>query len=643
MAVFDSVLIANRGEIAMRIIGTLRRMGIRSIAVYSDADANAPHVRNADAAVHIGPTTARESYLNPERILDAALFSGAQAIHPGYGFLSEDPRLAGACGEAGVTFIGPPAEVIARMGDKIAAKQAAIAAGVPVVPGRHDVGMDDAAVAQAVLEVGFPALLKPAAGGGGKGMRVIDEAEQIEQAIVSARREARASFGDDALLVEHFVTRPRHIEVQVLADAHGHVVHLGERECTLQRRHQKVIEEAPSAFLDDGARTELCASAVRLAEAVGYVNAGTVEYVVPGDSPGDFAFLEMNTRLQVEHPVTEMVTGLDLVEWQLRVAAGEVLSFGQDDVTIDGHAVEGRVYAEDPSQDFMPTGGRVRRWQPALGVRTDAGIETGLEISSAYDPMLAKVIAHAPTRQQALADLSEGLSRTVLLGVASNIDYLRWLTNEDSVISGAMDTGTLQRLAYPAPSVDADIVALTASALLPIASDSTWHAGDSWRLGSPAPLRWQIDGRDVRVYVEGHGLRLDVDDMTRRRPVDLPSDFSADLDDGTAWIHAPEFGHREVDVRRPLDRTLRGRLDAGAAAGHWLARSPMPGTVIDLPVQVGDMVAEGSPVVVIEAMKMEHALRAPWRARVAGVHAVLGNTVARHDALVALEPLTEED
>lgn len=639
---FDTVLIANRGEIAMRIITTLRRMGIRSVAVYSDADVDAPHVRSADAAVHIGPTPARQSYLDPARIVDAAIATGAQAVHPGYGFLSEDPRLARACEEAGIVFIGPPADVIARMGDKIAAKDAAIAADVPVVPGRHDVGMDDAAVAAAVREVGFPALLKPTAGGGGKGMRVIERAEQIEESIAGARREALASFGDDTLLVERFVTSPRHIEVQVLADAHGHVVHLGERECTLQRRHQKVIEEAPSAFLDDDVRAELCASAVRLAESVGYVNAGTVEYVVPGDAPGDFAFLEMNTRLQVEHPVTEMVTGLDLVEWQIRIAAGEPLTFDQGGVQVTGHAVEARVYAEDPAQEFVPTGGVVRLWQPAAGVRTDSGIATGQVIGSAYDPMLAKVIAHAATRGEALGRLREALSQTVLLGVSSNIDYLAWLAGQPEVIAGEMDTGTLARLTYAEPKTSTDLVVLAAVALLPDAQDTTWRAGDSWRLGGPAPLRWTVDQQDVTVVLDEPRVRVTVAEGTHERPRALPPAVVVEVIEDVLWLHAPEFGHRQVSVRRPVDRHLKGRTADADAEGHWQALSPMPGTVIDIPVAVGDLVDEGAAVAVVEAMKMEHSLRAPWSGRVIEVNAHPGSTVARHDTLVILEPAQQE-
>ena len=435
---FDRVLVANRGEIAVRILRTLRRLGISAVSVYSDADAGAQHVLLADTAVRLGPAPARESYLDIDRVIAAAIASGAQAVHPGYGFLSENPAFARACAEAGLVFVGPGPEIIEAMGDKIAAKEAAIAAGVPVVPGRHDPGMDDAAVAAAVEEIGRPALLKPAAGGGGKGMRIVRGGEDVEVAIASARRESLAAFGDDRLLVERFVDAPRHIEVQVLGDAQGHVIHLGERECTLQRRHQKVIEEAPSALLDDVTRQQLCDSAVRLARSVGYVNAGTVEYVVPAARPGDFAFLEMNTRLQVEHPVTEEVTGLDLVEHQLRIAAGESLSLRQEDIVVRGHAMEARVYAEDPLRGYLPTGGEISLWREPADVRVDAGVATGDCVTSYYDPMLAKVIAHAATREEALARLQQALRETICLGVTTNIDDLADLLDDDRVRSADM-------------------------------------------------------------------------------------------------------------------------------------------------------------------------------------------------------------
>ncbi|MGA0944792.1 MAG: acetyl-CoA carboxylase biotin carboxylase subunit, partial [Candidatus Nanopelagicales bacterium] len=397
---FDRILIANRGEIAVRIMRTLRRMSIESIAVYSDADADALHVAVADEALRIGPAPARQSYLDIDRVIEAALASQAQAVHPGYGFLSENADFARACEAAGLVFIGPRPDVIAAMGDKIAAKQIAIAAGVPVVPGRHDAQMDDAALIAAIADIGFPALLKPAAGGGGKGMRVVREDTDVAAMIASARRESSAAFGDDRLLVERYVDRPRHVEVQVLGDATGRVIHLGDRDCTLQRRHQKVIEEAPSMLTPD-ITAMLCEAAVRLAASVGYTNAGTVEFVVPADAPADFAFLEMNTRLQVEHPVTEAVTGIDLVEQQVRIAAGEALSLTQDDIVLAGHAVEARVYAEDPARGYLPTGGEIMLWGVPDDVRVDSGVCTGSVVSGDYDPMIAKLCTWAPDRHGA--------------------------------------------------------------------------------------------------------------------------------------------------------------------------------------------------------------------------------------------------
>ncbi len=401
-APFDSVLVANRGEIAVRVIRTVQAMGMRAVAVYTDADREAPHVALADVAVPLGG--ARE-YLSVERIVDACVTAGAQALHPGYGFLSENPALARACATAGVVFVGPPPEAVEAMGDKIRAKQLVASQGVRVVPGSDGAGLTDGELHDAAMAVGLPVLLKPSAGGGGKGMRLVSDAADLAEAIASARREATRSFGDDTLLVERYVAAPRHIEIQVLADQLGHVVHLGERECSLQRRHQKIIEEAPSPLLTPALRAEMGAQAIAAARACGYTNAGTVELIVNGERPDEFFFMEMNTRLQVEHPVTEAVTGLDLVELQLRIAAGEPLPFGQDQVRLDGHAIEARVYAEDPAHDFLPTGGRIVVLRQPTTVRVDSGIAQGLTVGSDYDPMLAKVIAHGVDRADAIARL----------------------------------------------------------------------------------------------------------------------------------------------------------------------------------------------------------------------------------------------
>lgn len=400
----DTVLVANRGEIAVRVIRTLRELGIRSVAVYSDADANARHVREADTAVNIGPAAARESYLVIDKVIDAAKSTGAQGIHPGYGFLSENSAFSAACAAAGIAFLGPSERAIEVMGDKITAKNAVAAFDVPVVPGIARPNLTDEELIAAAEDIGYPVLVKPSAGGGGKGMRLVEDPANLAEALRSARREAASSFGDDTLFLERFVLRPRHIEVQVLADQHGNVVHLGERECSLQRRHQKVIEEAPSPLLDQVTRDRIGAAACNTARSVDYTGAGTVEFIVSADKPDEFFFMEMNTRLQVEHPVTEMVTGLDLVEWQVRVAAGEKLAFSQSDITLTGHAIEARVYAEDPGRGFLPTGGRVVDLvEPSgSGVRVDSGLLAGTVVGSDYDPMLSKVIAHAPDRAGAL-------------------------------------------------------------------------------------------------------------------------------------------------------------------------------------------------------------------------------------------------
>ncbi|MCE9517125.1 MAG: ATP-grasp domain-containing protein, partial [Mycobacterium sp.] len=414
---FSTVLVANRGEIAVRVIRTLRAMGIRSVAVYSDADADARHVAEADVAVRIGPPPARQSYLDIDAVVAAAVRTGAQAVHPGYGFLSENARFAAALEAAGVVFIGPRAVAIETMGDKIAAKSAVSAFGVPVVPGIAEPGLCDADLIVAAAGIGYPVLVKPSAGGGGKGMRRVEDPADLPAALAGARREAAAAFGDDTLFVERFVLRPRHIEVQVLADAHGTVVHLGERECSLQRRHQKVIEEAPSPLLDDATRARIGAAACNTARSVDYLGAGTVEFIVSADRPDEFFFMEMNTRLQVEHPVTEMTTGIDLVEWQVRIAAGQPLTHRQDDIRLRGHAIEARVYAEDPGAGFLPTGGPVLAVTEPSGphVRIDSGLSAGMTVGSDYDPMLAKVIAHGPDRGEALRRLDDALARTAVL------------------------------------------------------------------------------------------------------------------------------------------------------------------------------------------------------------------------------------
>ncbi|WP_438803269.1 biotin carboxylase N-terminal domain-containing protein [Frankia gtarii] len=498
---FSAVLVANRGEIAVRIIRTLRDLGIRSIAVYSDADAGARHVREADVAVRLGPTPARESYLDIDAVLEAAQVAGAQAIHPGYGFLAENAAFVRACEAAGLFFIGPPAAAVEVMGDKIVARRTVAEVGVAVVPGRSSPAMTDAAITEAAGQLGYPVLVKPSAGGGGKGMRVVRAPGEMAAALVSARREASAAFDDDALFVERLIARPRHVEVQVLADAHGTVLHLGERECSLQRRHQKIIEEAPSPLLDARTRERLGAAAVAVAGAVGYVGAGTVEFILSADAPDEFYFMEMNTRLQVEHAVTELVTGVDLVAEQIRIAAGEPLRFGQADVRLAGHAVEARVYAEDPARGFLPTGGHILAFREPAGpaIRVDAGIAAGDTVGTAYDPMLAKIVAWGPDRPAAIARLDAALAATVLLGVTTNIGFLRALLGHPDVVAGRLDTDLVERdlAALTADELPAEAILGYALARLlalqplgPLVDP--WDIPSGWRPGEPAWLSWDV-------------------------------------------------------------------------------------------------------------------------------------------------------
>ncbi|HSU70719.1 MAG TPA: acetyl-CoA carboxylase biotin carboxylase subunit, partial [Micrococcaceae bacterium] len=510
-ATFKTVLVANRGEIACRVIGTLRTMGIRSVAVYSDADADARHVRMADASVRIGPAAASESYLDIPAIVAAAKSSGAQAVHPGYGFLSENQAFAQALEDAGITFIGPGVHALNMMGDKIRSKNHVAAYGVPVVPGIAEPGLTDSDLLEAADGVGYPLLIKPSAGGGGKGMHVVERREDLAQTLVTARRVAASAFGDDTLFLEHLVATPRHIEVQVLADNHGHVIHLGERECSLQRRHQKVIEEAPSSLLDAATRARIGEAACNAARSVGYSGAGTVEFLVSDKAPDEFFFMEMNTRLQVEHPVTEMVTGLDLVQWQVRIAAGEPLTVEQEDVLLSGHAVEARVYAENPERGFLPTAGRVLALaEPAgEGVRVDSSLLPGLEIASHYDPMLAKVIAWGADRTQALARLDRALADTTVLGLGTNIEYLRLLLADDDVQAGRLDTTMIERKMPSLTFRHADDALLAAAALHLHAQrlgasgagapgtaaaqmSGPWRSANGWRLGQRRPVGYDF-------------------------------------------------------------------------------------------------------------------------------------------------------
>jgi 3-methylcrotonyl-CoA carboxylase alpha subunit/acetyl-CoA/propionyl-CoA carboxylase biotin carboxyl carrier protein len=638
---FDSVLVANRGEIAIRVLRAARALGLRTVAVYSDADRAAPHVREADAALRIGPAPATESYLSIEAVLDAAARAGAQAVHPGYGFLSENAGFARACAGAGIVFVGPPADVIERMGRKDEARRLAVAAGVPVVPAVED-APDDELAARAVGEVGLPVMVKAAAGGGGKGMRIVRSADELPAAIAAARREARAAFGDGTLLVERLVEGARHVEVQVLADAHGAVVHLLERDCSTQRRHQKVLEEAPAPTISDALRDTLTGSAVRLAREVGYVNAGTVEFMVSG--PGGEPFLlEMNTRLQVEHPVTEMVCGLDLVALQLRIAAGEPLPFAQDDVRATGHAIEARVYAEDPAAGFLPQAGRATfvRWSPRA--RVDAALEPGQEVGTWYDPMLGKVVAHGATREAARRALVAALDDSAIFGVTTNLGFVRDLAASDAFRDAAIDTGWLDRhpeVAAEAPGTDLPLCAAAwaQAAAPPDALSDPFAARDGWRLGGPAaPVEVELDAGGER-----HVLRVDraagvVEDGERRFAVRAagPADGGAPLRleiDGALHeffveraAHTLTVGHRgRAHVFRRPEQFLH---DATAATADGAVTAPMPGTILAVHGEVGRPVRAGETLVVLEAMKMEIALQAPFDGEIAELDAAEGAQV----------------
>lgn len=645
---FSTVLVANRGEIAVRVIRSLRTMGIRSVAVYSDADAGARHVSEADIAVRIGPAPARQSYLDIDAIVSAAQRTGAQAVHPGYGFLAENADFAAALQTAGIVFIGPPVTAIKTMGDKIAAKAAVSEFDVPVVPGISRPGLTDDDLIAGAPGVGFPVLVKPSAGGGGKGMRVVHDAAELPAALTSARREAASAFGDDTLFLERFVLRPRHIEVQVLADGHGNIIHLGERECSLQRRHQKVIEEAPSPLLDAATRARIGEAACNTARSVDYTGAGTVEFIVSADAPDEFFFMEMNTRLQVEHPVTELVTGVDLVEQQVRIAAGAELGIAQADIVLTGHAIEARVYSEDPGNGFLPTGGTVLDVvespsgglgaPPARGgersdrgfctARTDSGIYAGTVVGSDYDPMLAKVIAHGPDRETALRGLDRALTETAVLGVTTNIDFLRFLLADEDVAAGRLDTGLLDRRTpdYVAPQpTDHELIAAAAYRWLnnwAAADGDPWSVPSGWRTGTPAPtiLRLGAGERVDHVRLTGtldaataeveHGATYRISASRRGRELsltidDIGAEYVVAADAGYIWLAGPQ---RTIAVHEVREAPVRPDDEH---AGDAELLSPMPGSVVATGVTDGADVSSGTVVVTVEAMKMEHALSAP--------------------------------
>jgi 3-methylcrotonyl-CoA carboxylase alpha subunit len=653
---FSTVLVANRGEIAVRVFRALARMGIRSVAVFTAGDV--AHVPDADEAVRVG------SYLSIEDIVAVARETGAEAVHPGYGFLAENAAFARACAEAGIVFIGPPPEAIEAMGDKIRAKQTVSAAGVPVVPGRNELGMSDADLVAAAEEVGYPVLVKPSAGGGGKGMRRVADPADLPAALESARREARGAFGDDTLLVERFVANPRHIEIQVLADAHGNVIHLGERECSLQRRHQKIIEEAPSPLLDAESRERMGASAADAARAVGYTGAGTVEFIVSTDRPDEFFFMEMNTRLQVEHPVTELVTGIDLVEQQLRVAAGSPLDV---DVALHGHAVEARVYAEDPARGFLPTGGRVLAVAEPAGehVRVDSALRAGIEVGSSYDPMLAKVIAWGPDRESALRRLDAALAGTVVLGVGTNVAFLRALLSDVDVRAGRLDTGLVERKLGGLVSAEVPDVVFAAAALdeladLRPAGDvvDPWDLANGWRLGGPVavPFRLACGDRKVTVRVTGtpESAAVQIGDAapeTEPEPVRASARRDGNRLEVTYGGRVTTFLRAQAgdtlwlaaggDTWAVDEHSLLEGTAAGAASGGPVV-SPMPGTVLVVKAAAGDVVTAGAPLVVVEAMKMEHTVTAPVDGVVTELHVRAGQQVALNQPLAVVIPQEEQ-
>jgi 3-methylcrotonyl-CoA carboxylase alpha subunit len=661
---FRKILIANRGEIACRVITTARRMGIATVAVYSDADAGALHVALADEAVRIGPAPVAESYLRGEAIIAAALRTGAEAIHPGYGFLSENPAFVEAVEAAGLVFIGPPASAIRAMGLKDAAKALMVEAGVPVVPGYHGADQDPARLAAEAKAIGYPVLIKARAGGGGKGMRLVEDAAGFAQALESAAREALASFGDPACLVEKYIASPRHIEVQVFGDAHGNIVHLFERDCSLQRRHQKVIEEAPAPGMTESVRAAMTHAAVEAAHAIGYQGAGTVEFIADGSGPlreDGFWFMEMNTRLQVEHPVSEAISRLDFVELQLRVAAGEPLPFLQDDLRIDGWAIEARVYAEDAERGFLPATGRLTHlaFPPAAAfqraaVRVDSGVREGDEISPWYDPMIAKVITHAPDRVSALNLLGRTLEATCIAGSTTNLEFLTALTRHEGFRAGEVDTGLIARdldLLTAAPALPAEATALAALAALdlidPSSSQDPWDALTGWRGWSEAESFVALDHRGTALALRvGHlgGRRFRVSDGARDTTLTVldHEDGQVRLDcDGLIRTVGLALAAGDItlflDGRRYDFRLVTSQSEADHAEGGDAVLAPMPGLVAKIHAQTGEVVVRGQPLVVLEAMKMEHVLAVPCDGRIADVLVAEGDQVSDGTLLVRIE------
>ncbi|CAM4079121.1 acetyl/propionyl/methylcrotonyl-CoA carboxylase subunit alpha [Vreelandella rituensis] len=667
--IFDTLLVANRGEIACRVMRTARAMGLKTVAVYSDADANARHVREADEAVRIGPAAARESYLKVEAVIEAAKRTGAGAVHPGYGFLSENGAFVEALDKAGIVFVGPPASAIAAMGDKSAAKARMADAGVPLVPGYHGNDQDDALLRVEADKIGYPVLLKASAGGGGKGMRVVESGDNFQAALDGCRRESQAAFGDQRMLIEKYLTQPRHVEVQVFCDSHGNGVYLFERDCSVQRRHQKVLEEAPAPGMTAPLRREMGDAAVRAAKEIGYVGAGTVEFLL--DADGSFFFMEMNTRLQVEHPVTEMITGQDLVEWQLRVAMGEALPCTQDELTITGHSFEARLYAEDPEQDFLPATGTLNRFAMDLEgagldparVRLDSGVESGDVVSMHYDPMLAKLIVHGDDRNQALATLNRALAALDVQGVVTNRAFLQRLATHPGFRNVELDTRFIERneaTLFAPRSYSTDEYASAALVGLnqlarECESDSPWDRHDGFRLNAPHTIRIALcdpahaqDSDDSAAVVIVEGTRengnnpwnLTIGDETLTAYLTPLNGDAVAMTlnghrrrlqarrDGNVVVMADPAGETRLFWRR-IDA-----IDHGHHEAETTLTAPMHGTVVALLVEPGVRVEKGMPLMVMEAMKMEHTMTAPADGHVESFHFQSGDTVSQGDVLL---------
>jgi 3-methylcrotonyl-CoA carboxylase alpha subunit len=646
---FNSVLVANRGEIALRIMRTARAMGLRTIAIYSEADAQAPHVKFADEAYPVGPASARESYLNIERVIAAARESGAGAVHPGYGFLSERADFAEACAAVGVVFVGPPASAIRAMGDKSAAKALMDKAKVPVVPGYHGSQQDAKFLRQKAYEIGYPVLIKAAAGGGGKGMRRVEKAIEFDDALAGASREAESAFGDGRVLIEKWIERPRHIEVQIFADSHGNVVHLFERDCSAQRRHQKVLEESPAPGMTEEVRAAMTRAAIDAARAVGYAGAGTVEFIASGEGtlrPDGFWFLEMNTRLQVEHPVTEAVTGIDLVEWQFRVAGGEKLPRSQDEISLSGHAIEARLYAEDPVRNFLPSTGtlHVLRLAGGEGIRVDSGVEQGQEVSPFYDPMLAKIIAHAPTREGALDRLATALQASAVAGPRTNLAFLRALLAAPDVRQGAIDTGMIERDLTKLVSAQRRDYSAAARAIEELMRRdrerlakraarrtnerrSPWDATDAFGTADAREM-------EIAIRIDGEPARARVRFGAGEPVVSIEGETAQDCElvDSSAGLLAIR-GDTASLVE--LARSISADPDQLVSDGVIVA--PMHGKVLSIEVAKGDRVVKGQRLAVIEAMKMEHALQAHGDGLVAEVMVEAGAQVAEGTRLLVIE------